>query len=85
MVPENERFDQNVEQQIALNRSRTPTERLLALCDLLDTARAMAPLDPAAQARRLRVIADRQRDREQLRARLRQFLAARRVDAATGI
>jgi hypothetical protein len=74
-------FEQSVQRQIALNQERTPTERFLALCDLLDTVRAMAPTDEAARERRLRALAARQRDREQWRERCRQILANQRIDA----
>jgi hypothetical protein len=61
-------FARSVRDQIAQNRSRTPDQRLTALCDLLDVARAMAPSRPDARERRLRSLADRQLQREQLRA-----------------
>ena len=35
-------FKRSIARQIEINRARTPTERFLALCDLLDAARAMA-------------------------------------------
>ena len=77
MLPE-AGFDRSVRRQIALNRSRTPTERFLALCELLDAARAMAPNEPAARERRLRVKAVRQQEREQWRAESRRLLASQR-------
>ncbi|HZK80923.1 MAG TPA: hypothetical protein VFC46_07645 [Humisphaera sp.] len=63
-----------------MNRSRTPTQRFLALCDLLDTARDMAPTDAAACERRLRVKAARQQEREQWRAQYRRLFAANRAE-----
>jgi hypothetical protein len=57
-------FERSILRQIALNRSRTPTQRFLVICDLLDTARAMAPMDSASQQRRLRVEAARQRRKQ---------------------
>ena len=75
-------FDRSIREQIARNRARTPTERMAALCDLLDAARAMALTDAAARQRRLRVAAAREREREQLRAHLKRLLAAQRTDSA---
>ena len=85
MAFNNEVFEQSIRQQILLNKARTPTERMNALCDLLDVARAMAPSGPEAQERRHRVMMARQREREQLRAICRQFLASRQPDAPTGV
>lgn len=82
MVPNAKAFERSVREQIAINQARTPTERFLALCDLLDTVRAMAPMDPEAIARRRRALAaherERERDREKLRAFFRRCLAKRR-------
>lgn len=72
----------SVIRQIILNQARTPTERFEALCNLLDAARAMAPLDPAACERRRRVMATRKRDREKLRALFRKLSAGGRQDAS---
>lgn len=73
-------FERSIRQQIEINRARTPTQRFLAMCDLLDVARAMAPKGPEARQRRLRARALRERDREQLRAELRRLIAAQRAD-----
>jgi len=81
----NHGFEQSVLRQIALNRARTPTQRFLALCDLLDTARAMAPMDAAARQRRLRAKAARQHEREQWRAECSRLYAAYRSDTPTGV
>jgi len=78
-------FDKAILRQIEVNQARTPTERFLALCDLLDLAREMAPKDAESVARRRRAIAARERDREAWRARYRQFIAQWRQDASTGI
>ena len=78
-------FDRSILRQIELNRSRTPTERFQALCDLLDAARDMAPTDPAARERRIRVKAARQKEREQWRAEYRRLFAANRTDAEPGV
>ncbi len=78
-------FKQSIIRQIAVNQSRTPTERFLALCDLLDAARAMAPPDPAARERRLRVKAARDLEREQWRAEYRRLYVANRADPAPGV
>ena len=79
-APDPQPFERSIRLQIELNRSRTPTERFNALCDLLDAARAMAPTGPEAEERRLRALERRQREREQLRATFRAILAARRTD-----
>jgi hypothetical protein len=84
-APDPERFDRSIRLQIELNRARTPTERFLALCDLLDAARAMAPTGPEAEARRHRALERRQREREQLRATFRAILAARGTDVPPGV
>jgi hypothetical protein len=78
-------FQRNVEQQIALNRSRTPTQRFEALCDLLDAARAMAPTDADARERRRKALAARQREREQWREQCRRLAAATRGGDAAGV
>lgn len=77
-------FKKSILRQIAINRARTPTERFLALCDLLDAARAMAPMDPAAQERRARVKAAREQERELWRAEYRRLFAANRTDSPSG-
>jgi hypothetical protein len=78
-------FEQSILRQIAVNRARTPTERFLALCDLLDAAREMAPNDAAARERRLRVKAARLQEREQWRAEYRRLFAANRADSSPGV
>lgn len=85
MVESGDAFARSIRRQITLNQARTPTERLIALCDLLDAVRAMAPGGPEACQRRQRALAARQRDREQLRADFRRIFASRRPDAATGV
>ncbi|HXE55549.1 MAG TPA: hypothetical protein VN541_21175 [Tepidisphaeraceae bacterium] len=78
-------FDRSIRRQIELNKARSPSERFLALCELLDAVRAMAPRDAAARQRRLRALAARQLEREQWRAQCRRFLAAQRPDASAGV
>lgn len=78
-------FERSIREQIAINQRRTPTERFQALCDLLDAARGMAPQDPESIERRRRVNTARQRDREQSRAHIRQFIAAQRARASKGV
>jgi hypothetical protein len=85
MLPSNDRFRQTVLRQIALNQSRTPTERFLALCDLLGAARAMAPEDPAACERRLRAKSLSDSERERSRAEFRRLLANAQASSAQGI
>jgi hypothetical protein len=80
-----DRFDASILRQIEINRSRTPTQRFEALCDLLDAARAMAPNDAAARERRLRIKAAREKEREQFRAEYRRLFAANRTDASSGV
>jgi hypothetical protein len=77
-------FWRSIRQQIAANQARTPSERMHALFDLLDTARAMAPRDPESCERRRRAQAVRNREREEARARIRQLIASRRVDPESG-
>lgn len=85
-VPEiSSHFEQSILSQIALNRARTPTQRFLAMCELLDAARAMAPADEAARERRRRAMMARQRDREEWHAQCRRFAAAQRRGDTTGI
>ncbi len=72
-------FDRSIREQIARHRARTPTERMAALCSLLDAARAMAPTDPEARQRRLRALAAREHERELLRAHIRQLIADQRA------
>jgi hypothetical protein len=71
--------------QIELNQARSPTERLLALCDPLDAVRDMAPREAAARERRRRALAVRQQERERWREQCRQFIAAQRPGTPTGI
>jgi hypothetical protein len=77
-------FQRSIDEQIALNQSRTPSERFKSLCDLLDFARAIAPMGIEAQQRRRRIEAARQHDREQWRVRCRQFLTSQRAKPDTG-
>ena len=77
-------FKRSIARQIEINRARTPTERFLALCDLLDAARAMAPTDPAALERQARVKAARRREKELWRAEYRRLFAANRTDSSSG-
>jgi hypothetical protein len=84
MMPGNNAFQRSIDQQIAINQSRTPSQRLSALCELLDAARAMAPGGPEARERRRRAAVARHLEREQWRVRCRQFLAAQRTNALTG-
>lgn len=73
-------FEEAIREQIAINQARTPTQRFLALCDLLDDLRAMAPMDPESIERRRRVQAAKERKREQVRAYIRQLIAAHRAE-----
>jgi hypothetical protein len=71
-------FRNSIAEQIAINQARTPTQRMDALCALLDEARAMAPQDEESRRRRLRVAAARRREREARHAEYRRLFAARR-------
>ena len=77
-------FARSIREQIAQNQSRTPSQRFNALCDLLEVARAMAPDDAEARARR-RALAARQLDRERWHEQCRRLLATQRADASTGV
>lgn len=74
----------SVLEQIRINQARTPTERLLALCDLLEAARALAPDDEAARERQRRLAEERARERERFVEFLRQHIAAQRTAAVDG-
>jgi len=78
-------FRRSILQQIAVNRARTPTQRLVAMCEMLDAVRAMAPRTPAAAARRLRALAARQQEREQFRAQCRRWAAAQRANSPASV
>jgi hypothetical protein len=78
-------FARSIREQIAQNQLRTPSQRFDALCDLLEVARAMAPDDPEARARRRRALAARQHDREHWREQFRRLLASQRTNASTGV
>ena len=85
MIPKSDAFRRSIRRQIELHQARSPTDRFLALCDLLDFLRATAPSDEAARQRRLRVLAARQRERERFRETLRRLIATGRTDASTGV
>ncbi len=84
MLPSAKIFQRSIDQQIAINRARSSSERFEALCELLDAARALAPTGAEAQERRQLAEASRQLDREKWRVKCRQFLATQRADAWTG-
>ena len=77
--------DSSIQQQIAINRARTPSQRFLALCDLLESERAMKPNDEAARKRYQRVRELRQREREKFHAEWRRLFAVKRANLAEGI
>jgi hypothetical protein len=78
-------FDRSVAQQIAINRSRTPTQRFEALCELLDFVRAMAPSDADARERRRKALASRQHERERWREQYRRLAATHRDGDTAGV
>ena len=85
MLPDDSAFQRGVRQQYEINRARTPTQRFLALCELLDVARAMAPRTPEARERRRRALAAREREREELRAFCRRHIAPGRGEPGSGV
>jgi hypothetical protein len=85
MIAGDEGFGQSVRRQIAVNRARSASGRIIALCELLDAARAMAPSEPSARERRLRAQVTRKLDREKWRAECRRLLAAQWSDAPAGV
>jgi hypothetical protein len=85
MQPAPDMFDRSVMRQIEVNQARSPSERFLALCDLLDAVRDMAPRDEAARERRRRALAVRHQERERWREQCRQFIAAQRAGTPTGL
>jgi hypothetical protein len=84
MMPNRDAFQRSIDRQIAINQARTPSERFVALCELLDAARAMAPRGPEAEECRRRANKAREIEREQWRERLRKFIASQRTDAGDG-
>ncbi len=78
-------FDQSIRQQIEVNLARTPTQRFLALCDMLDAVRAMAPRTAQAAGQRLRALAAREKEREEFRAQFRRWAAAERASSPAGL
>jgi hypothetical protein len=80
-LPAGAMFERSVREQIAINLARTPTQRLLAMCDMLDAVRAMAPRTAEAAERRLRALAAREQEREQFRAQCRRWAAAQRASS----
>jgi hypothetical protein len=85
MLPADSVFERGVREQYEINRARTPTQRLLALCELLDVARAMAPRTPEAREARRRALAAREREREELRAFCRRHIALQRGEPGSGV
>jgi hypothetical protein len=78
-------FRRSVSQQMRQNRLRTPDARFLALCELLETARAMAPKDPASVERRRKAQKRRDREREQFREFCRGLVTAGRDGISPGV
>lgn len=85
MTHSDDPYYRSILRQIEINRARTPDQRFQALCDLLDSVRAMAPRDAAACERRRRAMAAKQQEREQFRAQCRRWLAAQRNDLSEGV
>jgi hypothetical protein len=75
----NDAFQESIREQIRINQARTPTQRFMALCELLDATRAMSPNTPEARERRLRILAKRQHEREQFGAHYRRLAAGHRL------
>jgi hypothetical protein len=85
MLPDESVFARGVREQFEINRARTPTQRLLALCELLDAARAMAPRTAEARAARRRALAARAREREELRDFCRRHVASGGAEPDSGV
>lgn len=75
MLPDPSQFERSVREQIAINRARTPTERMQAFWDLMDSAAALAPGGERGRMLRARSAALRERDRELMRDHFRHLLA----------
>ena len=78
-------FNRTMREQVAANRARTPAERFRALWDLLDSAAALAPTGERGLRQRARALALRDREREQMRAHLRQLIATGRAASPPGL
>jgi hypothetical protein len=85
VLPSDEAFDRSIKQQLVTNAARTPTERMQALCDLLDAVRAMAPQDERSKERRKLAMRVRQREREEWHAECRRLFAAQRAKDSTTV
>jgi hypothetical protein len=85
MLPGERIFLRGVREQFEINRARTPTQRMLALGELLDAARAMAPQTAEAREARRRALAGRGREREELRAFCRRHIALQRGEPSSGV
>ena len=83
LLPDASIFRRSVRQQIAINQARTPTERFVALCDLLDFVRAASPQTPEARQARRRALARRQQEHEGLREFCRRHAAPQRANASS--
>lgn len=72
----------SIREKVAINQQRTPTERFLAMCDLMDFIRATARMDPKSieRRRRKRLARDEQRKRDH--AAIRAIVARTRAEAS---
>jgi hypothetical protein len=75
MEPPGDHFQRSIREQIAINRARTPTERLLEASRLLDEEYEAAKHDPEIRARIDRRLAEAERGREEFRAHLKRMMA----------
>jgi len=78
-------FNEAIRGQIAANLARTPSDRFMSLCELLDLAREMAPRDPISQERRSRALRARSLQQEQRHADFRRFIATQRANASQSV
>ena len=85
MLPHESIFRRSILRQIEINRARTPHQRFMAFCELMQAAEAMAPQDAAAQERRRRAVELKQRERERSRAEWKRWIAEQRARDLSGV
>lgn len=84
MSPSAAAFQRSIDHQIRINQARTPGERLDALCELMDIARAMAPTGVEAEHRRRSIRVAREKEKERWREQCRRHIAAQRAGSQDG-
>jgi hypothetical protein len=73
-MPDTEASERSRREQIAINRARTPTERMLEMFRPLDAEYEAAKHDPAVRARIQRRLEDAERGRQECRAHFRRMM-----------